>query len=605
MEDTKPKHCDVSVAETPCICRSGPSHVYRVTGSERRTRVVYAGLLIVGLMACLGLKFHGLSDGLKKEGMLSHTGTSRGEKGDDSPFKWEPCTGRDPSFEFDCGTLMVPLNHLDKNDTRLIPIGVVRYRAQQQPSLGSILFNPGGPGGSGVALVKGAGPMLARLTGSRHDVIGFDPRGIGSSSPVICHARAAEHVAYDRDSARFNAPGSLGSKTSLKEFAARRNVYAAGCRKHSGEFSNYISTAFTARDMDLIRESLGEELMNYWGFSYGTFLGITYANMFPDRVGRYIIDGVTDPTTFAGNFLDWSRGSLLHADAVLDAFGHECELAGGDRCPLATLANSTAFRTKYNLIASSTTPAVTALLKAFLHELAEAPLPAPNAVVPDVLTASFAGSILFQATYSPMGWPVVADVFAQVLESGDPAPLLDMVMSSDDSTLFCPLTDDSGSNGFPAVKCNDGDGDDVLSLEAWEETAKEVGEISTLAGREWTYMGLIVIIGNTLDPVTPIESARKVSKFLGPESSVLITQEGLGHCSLNHPSLCTLSHIEKLFLTGEAPDEGVRCVSDYVLFPPTGVLGGDGFTGNMGRKFRDAHAVAKEIHRAFKGSLGL
>ncbi|KAI8852950.1 Alpha/Beta hydrolase protein [Chytridium lagenaria] len=553
-------------------------------------KVAYVSLLAITLIACLGLMFRGMMHSDDAWGKFKHRHSDRLEKGDESPFHWKPCSGYDPAFLFECGTLMTPLNHLDANDTRRIPVGLIRYRAQKKPFLGSVLVNPGGPGGSGIDMVKGTGPDISNIIGGQHDVVGFDPRGIGESSPVICFGRAAEHIAFDRENGNMVSPGAPGFKVSLKEFAAWRSTLAAGCKQYSGEFLDYVSTAFTARDMDFIRENLGEEVLNYWGFSYGTFLGMTYANMFPDRIGRFMIDGVTDPETFAGSYLDWSRGSLLHMDGVFEVFGQACEKAGPSRCALADVASNPAIILKYSLNATKSTSlassTISTLLKKYLFELAESPLPAPNAIFPGVLTAGT----------------------ATALKTGDPSAIVDYANAgASPSDILCPLKDASGTNGFRAVKCNDGDDDSAISLEEWDRVAEEVEQISFLAGRGWTYLGLICkywpsrpVESNTMDPVTPLESAKKVARLLGPKNSVLVVQDGHGHCVMSQPGSCMIDTITDFFTSGILPEKERQCKSDYILFPPaegTWSTKEKVSTMEADMKGRSALKIAEMVHR--------
>ncbi|KAI8852949.1 hypothetical protein BC829DRAFT_440269 [Chytridium lagenaria] len=594
---------DSVFAEDACECGRGSNtvcssriHFHSTSPEQRPLKVAYVSLLAIALMACLGLKFRGVrsNDGW---GVAEENYGPTFEKEYETPFQWETCNGFDPTAKFECGTLMSPLNYLDVNDTRQIPVRVIRYRAQKEPVLGSIFINPGGPGGSGLSMVKGAGPQISRLAGGQYDI----------------------HNAFDRMNGDYSVPGAPGSRISLNEFAAWKSVLGAGCKQYSGEFLDYVSTAFTARDMDFIREILKRSTTVEINCKC-RFLGMTYANMFPDRVGRYIIDGVTDPVSFAGKFLDWSRSSLLHADQVFDAFGQECENAGSTRCPLVDVAASPAIIAKYNLnatrSASSTPSTISTLLRNYLEDLAENPLPAPNAVFPGVLTVTTAAGILFQATYSPIRWPLIADAFAKSLSTGDPAAIVDFANSGGSPDDFlCPLYDGSGSNGFPAE---------------WEKTAQEVEKISFLAGRGWTYMGLTCKYwqsrpverytgpwnktmknkvnsrpGEHPGPSHPLESAKMVVKFLGPANSVLLVQDGLGHCSLAQPSLCTLNVTLNLFANGVLPDKETRCVSDYVLFPPEGgnlMAAGNGVSGMEAlMRGMDALKVAEEVHKVVTG----
>ncbi|KAJ3105187.1 hypothetical protein HDU96_008671 [Phlyctochytrium bullatum] len=572
-------------ADGGCSCCCAEKKRSLVVHGQSRNRVAVLALFLLAT-AMFGMRACGSMRRASEETIV------------DDGLKWVgPCEG---SPVHECATLMVPLNHLNKSDDRKIPLSLIRYKAQKEPRLGSILINPGGPGGSGVDTVLYGGESTSRITGGQYDIVGFDPRGIARSKSVICFSNPAEHAAFERLRETLGLPGAPGAKISINEYAAYASVFGRSCKKQSGEYVNYISTAFTARDMDLIREAVGDEVTNYWGFSYGTYLGMTYANMFPDKVGRYIIDGVTDPETFAGSYADWARGSVIHLDEVFDKFGSICESVGPVRCPLAALAQNATLLKRYNVESAKNRKgsAVSTLLSNFALSLAEDPLPAPDAVIPGVLTYGLVQNVLFRLTYAPLLWGIYAKPLADTIGSGRGEPLLDFIRvgprgNIDPAESFCPAEDTSGSTGFPSVKCSDGEDESAVSLDAWDALAEEMEGVSKISGRIWTSIGLpckywpskpverfagpwkhkmknkIFILTNTLDPVTPLESAQKVFDILGKENSALLIQDGLGHCSLNHPSLCTLLAIERLFTHGELPSEDVKkCTSDYVLFPP-------------------------------------
>ncbi|KAJ3408764.1 hypothetical protein HDV05_004758 [Chytridiales sp. JEL 0842] len=504
------------------------------------------------------------------------------------PFNWKPCPNKGP--EFQCGNILVPLDHLKKTGTNAtISIAVARYipttnlnSKDQKPLLGTMFINPGGPGGSGVSMLLNTGPTIAKIVGNRFQILGFDPRGIARSNSVICSDSPAAHARTDLLDFALQLPGMTGSPVTLNGYAAFQEARAKACGIYSGDLLKYISTAYTARDIDYMREALGEETLNYWGFSYGTYLGITLVNMFPDRVGRVVIDGVTDPTTFSGRFVDWAPTSLVDLEATLDAFGKECEAAGPKRCALA--------------LDDTTTPPrpdrprpIAAQIRNILKYLSERPLAVADAKVPTVIGGYEAGSLLFQALYSPNQWPNIAQAFADLIYRENATTIANMITTGDDSS-FCPLKDDSGSFGFPAVKCNDGQDDHTVPLETWLTTAETVETISPLAGRGWTFMGLrckywpsrpveryagpwnktlrnkILLIGNTYDPVTPLASAQLAEKLMGG-NGVLLTHDSYGHCSLAMPGKCTNNAIHQYFVYGSLPEKGTVCKTDTEAFP--------------------------------------
>ncbi|TPX59757.1 hypothetical protein CcCBS67573_g09062 [Chytriomyces confervae] len=484
-------------------------------------------------------------------------------------FAWRHCPDLDPKH-FRCGRLRVPLDHLQATNAtlRTINIAVVKYMTHpnKPPKQGTIIVNPGGPGGSGKEFAIQASKLISFLSGGEYDILGFDPRGIADSNSVKCFENPSLHAAAEMN--QLSPPNALGSTTLVSKFASHQELMAKSCGKWSADLLPYISTAYTARDIDLIREALKEPLTNYWGFSYGTFLGITYANMFPDRVGRVIIDGVTDPDTFAGNYLDWSLSSLVDAQKVVDGLSRLCFEAGPSQCRLSQDGDNEL--------------SVKDRIEAYFKSLAENPLILVDAAVPQVFEATDAISVLFQATYSPKSWKTVADAFASAIYDGNATSLANLQKQKLDEKDACPFKDNSGMFGFPSVKCNDGFGDATNSLDEWEEIALETEEIGPYFGTQWAWMGLVckywpskaverfagpwnhttknkvLLIGNTFDPVTPLKSAKLAESLMGGNGR-LLTHNAYGHCSLGQFGACTMGYVREFFTTGSYPAAGTVC----------------------------------------------
>jgi pimeloyl-ACP methyl ester carboxylesterase len=222
--------------------------------------------------------------------------------------KWTACEGQDAPKDLQCGKVTVPLDYARPKGGTL-DLAVARYRATGQPR-GSVVLNFGGPGGPGVSELAAGGKDFMELT-DRYDVVSFDPRGVGRSSPVSC-GNGFEDLAEATD-------GDGDVNDPHPELAQLRKA-AQECEKNSGPVLRHIGTVNTSRDLDVIRAALGDDRLNYLGFSYGTRLGAVYAAQFPDKVGRLALDGVdtlTEPLTEQGrvgalgqqtaleNFLDW------------------------------------------------------------------------------------------------------------------------------------------------------------------------------------------------------------------------------------------------------------------------------------------------------------
>ncbi|KAL3952016.1 hypothetical protein ACCO45_013733 [Purpureocillium lilacinum] len=257
------------------------------------------------------------------DGLLSYPGEH---------IKWKPCgTVRGRSLE--CSDIDVPMDQFNASNNhggKSFSIPLVRLRGRNNATR-NLVMNPGGPGGSGFALMYGDGPELSALVDERFHILSFDPRGVNSSRPLAsCYPDQATRDAManpnDGDPER-DSPGRYAWTTN----------YVRACADTLGEHGRYVNTPQTAADMNSILDAVGQESMVYWGLSYGSLLGQTYAQMFPERCERVVVDGVAD-------VFEWYEAPLLLADytdsqRVLDGFFDECVKAGG-RCALASLAGS-------------------------------------------------------------------------------------------------------------------------------------------------------------------------------------------------------------------------------------------------------------------------
>ena len=243
---------------------------------------------------------------------------------------WAKCFGG----PFQCGTLQVPLDY-DQPNGSTIALGLTRLPATDpEHRIGSLLINPGGPGGPGAAFIVEVGPELfTPEVRARYDLVGFDPRGINSSAALRCFGN-------DRQWEPFFMPFAFPmTADELDQWIAGDHFLDDACARRGGAIAEHMATANVARDMDRLRAALGDARLHYYGVSYGSFLGDTYANMFPDRVGRLVIDGVLNPVAWTTGVGDEAQtipfSTRLHSDAgtwaTLQEFFRLCD-AGGDRC---------------------------------------------------------------------------------------------------------------------------------------------------------------------------------------------------------------------------------------------------------------------------------
>ena len=230
--------------------------------------------------------------------------------GGSATIGWSKCYAKQGPFQ--CGTVQVPLDY-DSPNGATISLAVIRLQATDPAHrIGSLLLNPGGPGGSGVDYVLGAGPFLyTDEVRARFDLVGFDPRGIARSTALRCFGN-------DRQWAPLFLPIAFPSNPAEEQLWMDADLYLdSACAQRGGRIADHMSTANVARDLDVLRQAVGDAKLNYAGVSYGTFLGQTYANMFPNRIRTMIIDGVLDPiawTTGSGDGSTVPFSTRLHSD---------------------------------------------------------------------------------------------------------------------------------------------------------------------------------------------------------------------------------------------------------------------------------------------------
>jgi len=247
---------------------------------------------------------------------------------------WSPCFRAEGPFQ--CATVGVPLDY-DQPGGAKISIALVRLpAADPSQRIGSLFLNPGGPGGSGVEFVVGAGPFLfTQEVRDRFDLVGFDPRGIARSTALRCFGTDRQWGPYFTD---FAFPMT---EDEVQEWVTSDRYLDEACERRGGALIDHMSTANVARDMDRLRQAVGDPKLSYYGVSYGSMLGQTYANMFPDNFRALVIDGVLDPvawTTGAAGQQHLPFATRLLSDQgaadTLEEFFRLCD-EGGPACPLS------------------------------------------------------------------------------------------------------------------------------------------------------------------------------------------------------------------------------------------------------------------------------
>ncbi|MET7381595.1 alpha/beta hydrolase [Streptomyces sp. NPDC005526] len=469
-----------------------------------------------------------------------------------SPYYAQKLTWRDcgvPSFQ--CATMKAPLDYArpDAGDVRL---AVTRKKATGPGSrLGSLLVNPGGPGGSAVGyLQQYAGLSYPAAVRARWDMVAIDPRGVARSEPVTC----LDDRAMDAYTQTDITPDSR-KETDALVGAYRR--FAEGCGAHAPNLLRHVSTAETARDMDILRSVLGDRKLNYVGASYGTFLGATYAGLFPDRVGRLVLDGAMDPSLSARRLnLEQTAGF----ETAFRSFAKDC--VRQTDCPLGG--------------PGATPEQVGAKLKAFFRRLDAHPVPTGDANG-RLLGEALATTGVIAAMYDQTAWPQLREGLTSAMKQNDGAGLLllsDSYYERDANSHYANLMYANAAVNcldLPAAFSSPAQVEEALP--AFEKASPVFGEGLAWASLNCGYWPVaatgaphrieargaapIVVVGTTRDPATPYTWARSLSRQLA--SARLLTYQGDGHTAYGRGSACVDSAINTYLLRGTPPAAGKRC----------------------------------------------
>ncbi|UED84317.1 alpha/beta hydrolase [Streptomyces profundus] len=455
---------------------------------------------------------------------------------------------------WECADLTVPLDYAEpEGDTIDLALNRVVSPAGGEDRIGSLLFNFGGPGGSGVATLPLAAEDYEELRVGGFDLVSFDPRGVGESEGIECQDGPT------RDAASQELTG-LPDTEAEQAVADRQDLeYVEGCVADSGPLLPHVTTANTARDLDLMRHVLGDERLNYVGISYGSQLGAAYANLFPERVGRTVLDAVVDPDP------DPLHQSLLDAGGfqlALDHYLEDCVQRAS--CPVG---DDVAAGTRW--------------LSQLLDDLEEEPLPTDD---PDgrLLTSLLAYTGIVSALYSEETWEYLTLGLTEVREQGAGSLLLflaDFYNGRDPATGAYSSQNDS----FTAIRCADQPGGmSTEELLAHEEEFIETSEVFGRymvwglagCGEHWPVTEVaepqdydatgaaepILLVATTGDPATPHSGAERMRDAMGgPEVAPLLTYDGEGHGAYTGGDACVVEAVNAHLLTGAVPEDGLVC----------------------------------------------
>ncbi|GGV91303.1 proteinase [Streptomyces gelaticus] len=447
---------------------------------------------------------------------------------------------------FQCTTMIAPLDY-EKPGSGDIELAVSRKEATGPGRrVGSLLVNPGGPGGSAIEYLQSyAAVGYPAQVRARYDMVAIDPRGVARSEPVVCLSGPQMDTYTQVD----QTPDDAREVTTLNNSF---NEFADGCERHSGEILPHVSTVETARDMDMLRALLGDEKLHYVGASYGTFLGATYAGLFPGRVGRLVLDGAMDPSLDAAQL---NREQTAGFEIAFQAFAADC--VKKKDCPLGTTSTADAAQR----------------MKRFFTDLDARPIATGEA---RRLTESLGTTGVIAAMYDESAWPQLREALSAA-QNGDGSGLLSLSDSYYERRPNGTYANLMFANA--AVNCLDlppaftGPEAVIRAVPDFEKTSPVFGRAFAWAAlncADWPVpptgaphrieakgAAPIVVVGTTRDPATPYKWAQSLAGQL--DSGTLLTYRGDGHTAYGRGSDCIDTAINTYLLEGTPPTEGKKC----------------------------------------------
>jgi pimeloyl-ACP methyl ester carboxylesterase len=472
---------------------------------------------------------------------------------DVAEIEWTDCTtqiaqliagqpGSDRALTFECGRTEVPISY-DEPAGATLPLFLVRaVLGTQTDRIGSLMVNPGGPGASGADTAIGLALTLPDEVLQRFDIVGFDPRGVGLSTPVEC-------IPTDLKDRMIAAEPRPVSDEQFDEVFALADEVADVCAEEYGDALGTFNTVDTARDMDRLREALGDEQLTYLGYSYGTTLGSTYAELFPDRVRALVLDAAVDPDV---DPVAKAEASAAAFESGFDVYGRNCKtlIAG---CPLGENPRGWV---EAVLAAAEAEPIASS-------EEGETRRATPGVVMTAVTAA----------LYDTESWPQLTQALVAARE-GDSAGLFSLADGYTER-----LDDDTFSNLLDAniaINCADteesfeqaeirdlaaewnaeyplfgaGSAVSLYTCTAWQS------ERTPLPERDAEGSDPILVVGNTGDPVTPLAGAEDMAEQL--DSGVLLVWQGNGHTAYPK-SDCITTAVNAYLIELTPPNDGLTC----------------------------------------------
>lgn len=443
--------------------------------------------------------------------------------------------------DLDCAEVEVPLDYDDPGG-ETIRIAVSRMTTAGEGAR-SLLLNPGGPGGSGTAMMEWIAFSVSDAVMDEFNLVGFDPRGVNLSTAVDCldDSELDDWLATHFDTA---------TEEDLAEYSAAMEEFGRQCAEKSGELLGHIDTDNAARDLDILRAVVAQsEQLDFLGYSYGTFLGAVYADMFPERVGRFVLDGGLDPTL---SLSDLALGQAAAFEASLRVYMEDC--LGSAGCPFTGSVDDGL-----------------AQLRRLLEVTRATPLPTGDPDRPLTYARALAGVIL--PMYEDAIWPQLTAALEAAMTRNDGSQLLywaDYGSGRQEDGSY----EDNSNEVFLAINCLDYPVEGTL--EDWRADAAEMARVSPTLGDALAWNEItcdvwphgserdrlpldaagsapILVIGTTGDPATPHEWSVSLAEQL--EQGHLLTYQGMGHTAYGRSNRCITDAVDGFLLRGELPPE--------------------------------------------------
>jgi pimeloyl-ACP methyl ester carboxylesterase len=455
---------------------------------------------------------------------------------------------------FLCATVQAPLDYRTPSGAK-IKLAVVEHRATGPRRRGVIFVNPGGPGVPGTEAIPAELSFFPKNLLRDYDVVSWDPRGVGESTAVQCFTSLAAENAFLGQYASFPS-----GRAQQRAYIAKWREFGKRCAARRGGLLEHISTADTARDLNLLRQALGQPRLDYLGDSYGTFLGATYANLFPHRVGRMVLDGNVSPKALAYSL---SLGPAIAASKEFDSFLGLCGQHSTQACAFSA-GSPTATKAKWD---------------ALLARVKRAPIIVGGTAYTyaAVVNLVAGGGALDSVT----AWPALAEVLQQGwLASSQPAGARSAIAQAgvtrtqrysgneQNLAILCADSASPPAGSYPRLQrrlLRSGGPVGLPDLWADEPCATwPVHAVDAYHGPWNAPTNPILVINNTNDSATPLQNAIAMTHDLA--DARLLVVKGYGHTALLNPSTCAGNYMTTYFLTGVLPPKGTLCSQNLPPF---------------------------------------